>query len=136
MSSPHPPSPIEPLSPLNPISPWPSIPPASDDSPTPLAEESLPNPTEVYASIAILGSYIGFALYLFWALVPPAWGWTGWLPDRQWALIVPCWMLSTFVLMYWSYGAAIVYNNPSWESPKGLTDPYDNSGPAKVKKDN
>ncbi|XAO24699.1 hypothetical protein I312_103505 [Cryptococcus bacillisporus CA1280] len=89
MSETPPSSPIQPLSPLSPISPWPSIP-SADECPLSAADthgDTLPNATDVYASIAILGTYLSFALYLFWATVPPKWEWTGWLPDREWTVI-------------------------------------------------
>ncbi|OXG42746.1 phosphatidylinositol glycan, class P [Cryptococcus neoformans var. grubii Br795] len=117
MSRTPPSSPIQPLSPLSPISPWPSIPSADDcaHSASDAHGDALPNATDVYASIAILGTYLSFALYLFWATVPPEWEWTGWLPDREWTVIVPCWLMVIVLLAYWTYAALIIYNAPPSE---------------------
>ncbi|KIY32444.1 phosphatidylinositol glycan, class P [Cryptococcus gattii E566] len=117
MSETPPSSPIQPLSPLSPISPWPFVP-SADESPLSAADthgDTLPNATDVYASIAILGTYLSFALYLFWAIVPPKWEWTGWLPDRGWTVIVPCWLMVIVLLAYWTYAALIVYNAAPFE---------------------
>ncbi|WVQ83830.1 hypothetical protein IAT38_005974 [Cryptococcus sp. DSM 104549] len=119
----RPPSPVAPLSPLHPISPWPSLPTQTDEPDQP-ASAPLPNATDVYASIAILGTYLLGGLYLFWALVPPRWGWTDWLPDRKWTLIVPCWLMVVVLLSYWTYAALVIYNTPSFDSPDSMTDPY------------
>nr|XP_031861802.1 uncharacterized protein CI109_002631 [Kwoniella shandongensis]KAA5528874.1 hypothetical protein CI109_002631 [Kwoniella shandongensis] len=117
---------LDPLSPLDPISPWPPLPPpsASPTSTTLQPREILPNSTDVYASIAILGTYLLFGLYLFWALGPK--DWVGWLPDRQWSLIVPCWLMMVVLLTYWSYAALVIYRTPSFDSPDCMTDPYAN----------
>lgn len=49
------------------------------------ADSTLPSAPEVYGSIAVLGTYAGFTLYLVWAFAPAGWldtwGWT-WYPDR------------------------------------------------------
>ncbi|KAK8846653.1 hypothetical protein IAR55_005740 [Kwoniella newhampshirensis] len=123
---------LDPLSPLDPISPWPPLPPPSSPrspispgtSTTSSSQEILPNPTDVYASIAILGTYLLFGLYLFWALGPE--DWVGWLPDRHWSLIVPCWLMMVVLLTYWSYAALVIYLTPSFDSPICMTDPYSN----------
>lgn len=82
-------------SPLEPILPWPPVPVASP-LPQPAAREygsaqrsfgrdQLPLAKEVYGAIAVLLTYLGFALYLVWALVPARWleheSWA-WLPSQ------------------------------------------------------
>nr|ODN86030.1 phosphatidylinositol glycan, class P [Cryptococcus depauperatus CBS 7841] len=117
--------PVQTLSPLTPISPWPSLP-EDPASPTIPPSEQVPNATDVYASIAILGTYLLFGLYLFWAFSPKDSKWTGWLPDREWAVIVPCWLMMVVLLTYWTYAALMLYNTPSFSSPDCITDPYSN----------
>ncbi|WWD08078.1 hypothetical protein V865_006188 [Kwoniella europaea PYCC6329] len=114
---------INPVSPLSPISPWPPIPP-SDDSASQRPQDDLPNSVDVYSSIAILGTYLLFALYLFWAFSPGDSSWTSWLPDRQWTIIVPCWLMMMVLLTYWSYAALTIYRTPDWNSIDCITDPY------------
>ncbi|WVO15718.1 hypothetical protein L204_103380 [Cryptococcus depauperatus] len=113
--------PVQTLSPLTPISPWPSLP-EDPASPTILPSEQVPNATDVYASIAILGTYLLFGLYLFWAFSPKDSKWTRWLPDREWAVIVPCWLMMVVLLTYWTYAALMLYNTPSFSSPDCITD--------------
>ncbi|OCF76530.1 phosphatidylinositol glycan, class P [Kwoniella mangroviensis CBS 8886] len=114
---------INPVSPLSPISPWPPIPP-SDDSASQKPQDDLPNSVDVYSSIAILGTYLLFALYLFWAFSPGDSSWTSWLPDRQWSIVVPCWLMMVVLLTYWSYAALTIYRTPDWNSINCITDPY------------
>ena len=70
---------VLPQSPLDPISPWPPPLPVE-----PTQNEELSS-KEIYGLIAVLGTYLAFGIYLFWALCPPAWldaiGWT-WYPSR------------------------------------------------------
>ncbi|WRT65139.1 uncharacterized protein IL334_002081 [Kwoniella shivajii] len=136
--TPPPSPPLDPVSPLSPISPWPPIPPPSVRE-QPTTRSSLPNATDVYSSIAILGTYLLFFLYLLWAFAPSQSIWTSWLPDRQWAIIVPCWMMIIVLLTYWIYAALIIYNTPSWDSVDCITDPYSGIQPLgkdDVKEDN
>ncbi|WVQ68852.1 uncharacterized protein L199_007061 [Kwoniella botswanensis] len=114
---------INPVSPLSPISPWPPIPP-SEDSASQKPQDDLPNSVDVYSSIAILGTYLLFALYLFWAFSPGDSSWTSWLPNRQWSIIVPCWLMMVVLLTYWSYAALTIYRTPDWNSIDCITDPY------------
>ncbi|WVW78878.1 hypothetical protein I302_100841 [Kwoniella bestiolae CBS 10118] len=114
---------LNPISPLSPISPWPPIPPSSSSSEHP-QKNDLPNSIDVYSSIAILGTYLLFALYLFWAFAPEESSWTGWLPDRQWAIIIPCWLMMVVLVTYWSYAALTIYRTPDWSSVDCITDPY------------
>ncbi|WWC59063.1 uncharacterized protein I303_101610 [Kwoniella dejecticola CBS 10117] len=125
------PSPIlDPVSPLSPISPWPPLPSASSaslhgaDPKNIQLDAALPNATDVYSSIAILGTYLLFGLYLLWAFSPKDTVWLSWLPDRQWAIIVPCWLMMVVLLTYWSYAALTIYRTPSWDSVDCITDPY------------
>lgn len=72
--------PRELVSPLAPISPWPP------EEPLPRGPASdLPSAKEVYGSLAVLLTYLAYAVYLVWAFAPASWldsvGWT-WYPDR------------------------------------------------------
>lgn len=78
------------LSPLDPISPWPPEEPIDPSSPSSsstggFGQHDLPGPKEVYGLIGVLLSYLGFGMYLVWALAPEGWldkiGWT-WYPAR------------------------------------------------------
>ncbi|WWC87290.1 uncharacterized protein L201_002178 [Kwoniella dendrophila CBS 6074] len=119
---------LDPVSPLVPISPWPPIPSPLESSSEPNVERKgdLPNATDVYSSIAILGTYILFSLYLVWAFSPEGISWLDWMPDRQWAIIVPCWLMVVVLLTYWSYAALVIYRTPDWNSIECITDPYAN----------
>ncbi|WVF70196.1 hypothetical protein IAT40_004984 [Kwoniella sp. CBS 6097] len=137
---------------LSPISPWPPSPPTppsespnDDDLPSPSQWRSsarpirrathlqahgngqdLPNAVDIYSSIAVLGTYALFGLYLVWAFSPAEKWWVGWLPDRQWAIIVPCWIMVVVLLTYWSYAALVIYRTPSFDSSNCITDPFSN----------
>ncbi|OCF42106.1 phosphatidylinositol glycan, class P [Kwoniella heveanensis CBS 569] len=143
---------IESTTALSPISPWPPSPPSPppDDLATdrgPSSAESrnprhgpshvvrgqrhahgddLPNAVDVYSSIAVLGTYALFGLYLLWAFSPADKWWIAWLPDRQWAIIVPCWLMMVVLLTYWSYAALVIYRTPAFDSPDCITDPFAN----------
>lgn len=84
----------------------------------------LPGPKEVYGLIGVLLSYLGFALYLVWAFFPSSWldaaGWT-WYPAREWAVIVPCWLMVVVLLSYFAYAALSVYLTPGFDSPTIIT---------------
>jgi phosphatidylinositol glycan class P protein len=119
---------VQPQSPLDPISPWPP--------PLPLetAKEEELSSKEIYGLIAVLGTYLAFGIYLVWALCPPAWldaiGWT-WYPSRfvhlgtrdaladgrDWAVIVPSYLMVVVLLAYWSYAALTPLLSPSFDSP-------------------
>ncbi|EIW68636.1 hypothetical protein TREMEDRAFT_23916, partial [Tremella mesenterica DSM 1558] len=83
--------------------------------------------TEIYALIAVLGTYILFGLYLSWAFLPVNWlekiGWS-WFPSQEWAIVVPCWMMLCVLLTYWSYAALMAYNTPPFDSLRSFTDPF------------
>ncbi|WOO78739.1 Phosphatidylinositol N-acetylglucosaminyltransferase subunit P [Vanrija pseudolonga] len=120
-------------SPLDPISPWPPTSTISDDDASPSSantpRDDLPSAKEVYGSLAILLTYLLFAVYLLWAFAPPAWldavGWT-WYPAREWAVVVPCWLMVVVLLAYWSYAGLTVFLTPAFTSATLITDKYAN----------
>ncbi|WVR04323.1 hypothetical protein IAU60_001323 [Kwoniella sp. DSM 27419] len=116
-----------PSSPLTPISPWPPSFPGDDGA----SFDALPNATDLYASIAILGTYVLFGTYLLWAFSPEGGWWVAWLPHRQWALIVPCWLMVVVLLTYFSYGALVLYRTPGFDSLDCITDPQSGIPPGR-----
>jgi hypothetical protein len=124
---------VEPQSPLDPISPWP--PPILPPESTRKGEEELSS-KEIYGLIAVLGTYLAFGVYLIWALSPSSWldtvGWT-WYPSRSvyitivtikcdtdgrdWAVIVPSYLMINVLLSYWSYAALTPLLSPPFDSP-------------------
>ena len=81
-----------PISPLDPISPWPPLPPPAIPAPkdtNPPGVDTSPNAKEVYALIAVLGTYLLFGIYILWTFAPAGWldalGWT-WYP-AQWVSV-------------------------------------------------
>ena len=126
---------VQPQSPLDPISPWP--PPL----PTETAKEEELSSKEIYGLIAVLGTYLAFGIYLVWALCPPSWldaiGWT-WYPSRygllgtreasadarDWAVIVPSYLMVVVLLAYWSYAALTPLLSPSFDSPDLIVGEY------------
>ncbi|KAL1410624.1 hypothetical protein Q8F55_004641 [Vanrija albida] len=119
-------------SPLDPISPWPPADTADADTPSRAPRDDLPSAKEVYGSLAILLTYILFAVYLVWAFAPPRWldavGWT-WYPAREWAVVVPCWLMVVVLLAYWSYAGLTVFLTPPFSSRSLITDKYANIPP-------
>ena len=118
---------VQPQSPLDPISPWPPPLPLE-----PTQNEELSS-KEIYGLIAVLGTYLAFGIYLIWALCPPTWldaiGWT-WYPSRyvldgggimadvrDWAVVVPSYLMVIVLLAYWSYAALTPFLSPSSDSP-------------------
>jgi phosphatidylinositol glycan class P protein len=118
---------VQPQSPLDPISPWPP--------PLPLetAKDEELSSKEIYGLIAVLGTYLSFGIYLVWALCPSTWldaiGWT-WYPSRyvpgargtmtdgrDWAVIVPSYLMVVVLLAYWSYAALTPLLSPRFDSP-------------------
>ncbi|BEJ14322.1 hypothetical protein CspHIS471_0400890 [Cutaneotrichosporon sp. HIS471] len=114
-----------PMSPLAPISPWP---PEEPSAPYP----DLPVAKEVYGLLAVLLTYLAFGAYLVWAFAPSHWldavGWT-WYPSREWAIIVPCWLMMVVLLTYWSYTALTAFLIPAFQSPSIITDERSNMPP-------
>ncbi|WWC67550.1 uncharacterized protein I206_101459 [Kwoniella pini CBS 10737] len=115
---------IDPISPLSPISPWPPISSSTFLENSEKPQSDLPNAVDVYSSIAILGTYLLFGLYIIWSFSPKDIKWLNWLPDRQWAIIIPCWIIMVFLLTYWSYAALTIYRTPNWDSIDCITDSY------------
>ncbi|RSH90170.1 hypothetical protein EHS25_001504 [Saitozyma podzolica] len=116
--------PTVPLSPLTPISPWPPVP-----SSTAAETSELPSAKEIYGFLGVLLTYFSFGLYLSWAILPSGWidriGWT-WYPSREWALIVPCYLMLIVLLTYWSYSALVALRTPPFDSPQLITDIHAN----------
>ncbi|KLT42954.1 PIG-P-domain-containing protein [Cutaneotrichosporon oleaginosum] len=110
------------MSPLAPISPWPPEEPAAPYPDLPLAKE-------VYGLLAVLLTYLAFAAYLIWAFAPSRWldavGWT-WYPSREWAVIVPCWLMVVVLLTYWGYTALTALLTPGFDSRYIITDERSN----------
>ncbi|KDN53217.1 CIA30-domain-containing protein [Tilletiaria anomala UBC 951] len=85
------------------------------------------------------GEYYGFALFIFatvmwalwclWALLPDsALKWLGveWYPNREWAYLIPAWSLMTVLLTYIGFMALNIYNTPSHEDLRTVTDSHAN----------
>ncbi|KAG1679999.1 hypothetical protein FOA52_007063 [Chlamydomonas sp. UWO 241] len=64
---------------------------------------------EVYGFAAWIAARLGMVLFLLWAFLPTSYlhamGVT-YYPDRQWAIIVPAWVLASLTFVAWSYESA------------------------------
>jgi phosphatidylinositol glycan class P protein len=82
--------PAEALSPLSPISPWPPLPPLERPVPSNTtctsSPDDLPTSREIYGSLTVLLTYLAFATYLAWSILPGEWleriGWS-WYPAQS-----------------------------------------------------
>ncbi|TXT11244.1 hypothetical protein VHUM_01995 [Vanrija humicola] len=98
----------------------------------------MPSPKEVYGSLAVLLTYLAGFVYLLWAVAPAAWldkaGWT-WYPAREWAVVVPCWLMVVVLLAYWSYAGLTVHLTPAFSSLALITDTADTASSASTSTD-
>lgn len=95
VSTPASPSDLNATSPFSPISPWPPLlPDVSDSSQDPAlitqstassVPPALPSAKEIYGSLGVLLTALGYGVYLIWAFLPSSYldavGWT-WYPAR------------------------------------------------------
>ncbi|BGO94110.1 hypothetical protein JCM10020v2_005804 [Rhodotorula toruloides] len=134
------------LSPVVPGTPAPSSPTKSLDVTSPLLAEppadrsasSLPaqfpprEPTdpaptvESQGFVLYIGSHVAYFAYLAWACLPEPWleaiG-IEWYPSRDWALLVPAWIVMLVAFVYVSYFLLNMHNTPSLTSLSLLDDP-------------
>ena len=92
---------MNPTSPFSPISPWPPLLPEVPDSSHTATSQHLPavyvplpvlpSAKEVYGSLGVLLTALGYGVYLLWAFLPPhyldAVGWS-WYPARCVAIVL------------------------------------------------
>mmetsp|Transcript_13821 Transcript_13821/g.40076 ORF Transcript_13821/g.40076 Transcript_13821/m.40076 type:complete len:166 (-) Transcript_13821:632-1129(-) len=61
---------------------------------------------EVYGFAVWIASHVGLAFYVGWAFLPTSYlhaiGIT-YYPDRQWAVIIPAWVLCSLIFVVWTY---------------------------------
>ncbi|KIY66968.1 PIG-P-domain-containing protein [Cylindrobasidium torrendii FP15055 ss-10] len=104
-----------PTSPTRPFAPYPPLPPPEFRSRAP----------EFYGFVAFTSTYLGFVVFLLWALLPDniicALGIT-WYPNREWAILVPAWSVTMFLLAYFVYFALAIFQTPAFSEMKTVTD--------------
>ncbi|KAI0032418.1 PIG-P, partial [Vararia minispora EC-137] len=105
-----------------------------DDAPTSPTEPLAPFPpvssrsrtAELYGFVALSTTYVLFAVYVLWALLPSgALETVGirWYPDREWALRIPAWTLVAVLLAYSTHLAIALHRTPPLSSPSTLSGP-------------
>ncbi|KAH9991204.1 PIG-P-domain-containing protein [Russula compacta] len=97
----------QPTSPASPLAQFPPLPPAESRSRAP----------EFYGFVAWAVTYLLFALYFLWAILPDEWiMWLGvsWYPNREWALLVPAWTIVAVLLTYFTYFSMAIRGTPAF----------------------
>lgn len=83
------------------------------------------NSSEKYGFVVYVGSLLAWWLYLFWAFTPDAYlkqlG-LEWYPNREWAVLVPSWIMVSVVYAYVAYFALNLYHTPALDSLTTLVD--------------
>ncbi|GAA5962043.1 hypothetical protein JCM8115_002896 [Rhodotorula mucilaginosa] len=90
----------------------------------PPREPTDPAPTvESQGFVLYIGSLVAYVMYLVWAFLPEQWlvaiG-IEWYPSRDWALLVPAWIVMLVAFVYISYFLLTMYSTPSL----ALSEPY------------
>ncbi|GAA5877089.1 hypothetical protein JCM3774_002838 [Rhodotorula dairenensis] len=93
----------------------------------PPREPTDPAPTvESQGFVLYIGSLVAYGLYLAWAFLPErclvAIG-IEWYPSRDWALLVPAWIVMLVAFVYISYFLLTMYSTPSLALPEPYDDP-------------
>ncbi|KPV75564.1 uncharacterized protein RHOBADRAFT_9432, partial [Rhodotorula graminis WP1] len=83
-----------------------------------------PAPTvESQGFVLYVGSLVAYVAYLVWAFLPEPWleaiG-IEWYPARDWALLVPSWIVMLVAFTYASYFCLNLFNTPPLSSPSLL----------------
>ncbi|GAA94911.1 uncharacterized protein L969DRAFT_96363 [Mixia osmundae IAM 14324] len=82
---------------------------------------------EIYGFVVYVGSWLVLAIFLLWAFTEDEtlvkWG-VDWYPSREWALLVPAWILMTSLYTYAIYMSLNVYRTAPLESLEVITDSY------------
>ncbi|GAA5913197.1 hypothetical protein JCM5296_005229 [Sporobolomyces johnsonii] len=93
----------------------------------PPREPTDPAPTvESQGFVLYIGSLVAYVVFLVWALVPEKWlEWIGveWYPMREWALLVPSWIVMLVVYIYAGYFFLNMSNTPPLDEGLGSNDP-------------
>ncbi|GAA5851788.1 hypothetical protein JCM9279_004408 [Rhodotorula babjevae] len=93
----------------------------------PPREPTDPAPTvESQGFVLYVGSLVAYVAYLVWAFLPEPWLEAieiEWYPARDWALLVPSWIVMLVAFTYASYFCLNLYNTPPLSSPSLLDDP-------------
>eukprot|EP00882_Tetradesmus_deserticola_P014316 GHRQ01015222.1.p2 GENE.GHRQ01015222.1~~GHRQ01015222.1.p2 ORF type:complete len:179 (+),score=54.98 GHRQ01015222.1:129-665(+) len=80
---------------------------------------------EVYGFVGWIASAVTFVLYCLWAFVPEGLlhqaGIT-YYPNKEWALIIPAYLIACVVFVYWGYESLNMMSVPP---PSSLTTVYD-----------
>ncbi|KAF7326014.1 PIG-P domain-containing protein [Mycena kentingensis (nom. inval.)] len=93
----------EPTSPLAPVAPFPA--------------EYRSRAPEFYGFVAWTSTSFLYVVYLLWALLPDEYiQWLGiyWYPSREWAILVPAYLVVICLLTYFVYFALALYGTPSF----------------------
>ncbi|BGP32049.1 hypothetical protein JCM10296v2_003828 [Rhodotorula toruloides] len=93
----------------------------------PPREPTDPAPTvESQGFVLYIGSHVAYFAYLVWAFLPEPWleaiG-IEWYPSRDWALLVPAWIVMLVAFVYISYFLLNMHNTPPLTSLSLLDDP-------------
>ncbi|GAA5989472.1 hypothetical protein JCM10908_000489 [Rhodotorula pacifica] len=93
----------------------------------PPREPTDPAPTvESQGFVLYIGSLVAYGVYLVWAFWPEKWlvaiG-IEWYPSRDWALLVPAWVVMLVAFVYISYFLLTMYSTPSLSLPEPYDDP-------------
>ncbi|KAI0701401.1 PIG-P-domain-containing protein [Cytidiella melzeri] len=105
----------QPTSPVSPLAAYPPQPPTEARSRAP----------EFYGFVAWSSTYLLFAFFLLWSLLPDAyliWLGVSWYPSREWALLLPAYSVVVVLLTYCAYLALAMYNTPSFSDVSTVTD--------------
>ncbi|GEM07252.1 phosphatidylinositol N-acetylglucosaminyltransferase subunit P [Rhodotorula toruloides] len=92
----------------------------------PPREPTDPAPTvESQGFVLYIGSHVAYCAYLVWAFLPEPWleaiG-IEWYPSRDWALLVPAWVVMLVAFVYVSYFFLNMHNTPRLNSLSLLDD--------------
>ncbi|KAF9010216.1 PIG-P, partial [Cyathus striatus] len=80
---------------------------------------------EFYGFAALTSTYLLFAVYVLWALLPDEcvhWLGITWYPNREWALLIPAWSITAVIFTYIAYWAIAIAGTPSPNEMSAITD--------------
>ncbi|CAD6586475.1 MAG: hypothetical protein CYPHOPRED_003552 [Cyphobasidiales sp. Tagirdzhanova-0007] len=86
---------------------------------------SISNSSEKYGFVVYAGSLVAWYIYLVWALTPDQYlRWLGleWYPSREWAILIPSWIMVAVVFVYIAYFALNLFNTPALDSLTCISD--------------
>jgi len=85
--------------------------------------------SEKYGFVVYVGSLVAWYIYLIWGFVPDRYlqriG-IQWYPSREWAILIPSWMMIAVVFVYAGYFCLNLYNTPALDDLCSITDSQTN----------